>query len=166
MEATAMKPEAIKTKAMNTQLTKTRTNTLNLKHKGYAGEHSEEAFEKLDGLIDDEKIDDEQFPYGECGWFDIMVDDQGNEYAVFGADNMLTDSVAYILPMSANKFQTWAAEIAKDWDGRYAAAATDDALTVNFDSQEVARIDYDNGRYTVTGTDKDAVEQLEYMVNR
>lgn len=65
-----------------------------------------------------------------------------------------------------NKFQTWAAEISKDWDGGYAVAATDDALTVNFDSEEVARIDYDNGRYTVTGTDKAAVEQLEYMVNR
>lgn len=65
-----------------------------------------------------------------------------------------------------SKFQTWAAEISKDWVGRYAAAATDDALTVSFDSEEVARIDYNSGRYTVTGTDKDAVEQLEFMVTR
>lgn len=68
--------------------------------------------------------------------------------------------------MSAqNKFKTWAAEINKDWNG-YKADATEDALTVNFNSEEVARIDYNNGRYTVTGTDKEAVEQLEYMVNR
>lgn len=65
-----------------------------------------------------------------------------------------------------NKFQTWASEIKKDWDGRYAANATEDALTVSFDSEEVARIDFNSGRYTVTGTDKDAVEQLGYMVNR
>lgn len=84
---------------MNPQLTKTRTNLLALKHKGYAGEYSQEAFEILDGQIDNEKIDDEKFPYGECAWFDIMVDDQGKEYAVYGSDNKLTDSVAYILPL-------------------------------------------------------------------
>lgn len=67
---------------------------------------------------------------------------------------------------SPNKFQTWAAEICKDWVGNYKATATEESLIVNFDSEEVARIDYDNGRYTVTGTDKDATEQLEYMVNR
>jgi hypothetical protein len=65
-----------------------------------------------------------------------------------------------------NKFQTWASEISKDWVGGYTANATEDTLTVNLSSEEVARIDYDNGRYTVTGTDKDAVEQLEYMVAR
>lgn len=72
---------------------------MNLQHKGYAGEYSQEAFEILDGQIDDEKIDDEKFPYGETSWFDIMVDDKGNEYAVFGSDNKLTDSDAYYLPL-------------------------------------------------------------------
>lgn len=67
---------------------------------------------------------------------------------------------------SPNKFQTWAAEINKDWVGGYTATAIKDALTVSLNSEEVARIDYNNGRYTVTGTDKNAVEQLEYMVSR
>lgn len=70
-----------------------------------------------------------------------------------------------LIPSAPNKFQTWASEINKDWIG-YKAEATEDALTVNFNSEEVGRIDYNNGRYTVTGTDKEAVEQLEYMVNR
>lgn len=65
-----------------------------------------------------------------------------------------------------NKFQTWATEINKDWIGGYKANATEGALAVNLGSAEVARIDYNNGRYTVTGTDKEAVEQLEYMVGR
>ena len=64
------------------------------------------------------------------------------------------------------KFQTWASEINKDWSSEYSATAMDEAVIVNNDGKEVARIDYDNGRYTVTGTDKDAVEQLEFMVNR
>lgn len=68
--------------------------------------------------------------------------------------------------MTTNKFQNWATEINKDWNGDYKAEATEDAVTVNLNSEEVARIDYNNGRYTVTGTDKEAVEQLEYMVNR
>lgn len=80
-------------------LIKTRTNALNLNHKGYAGEYSTEAFEILDGYIDDQKIDDQKFPYGETGWFDIMTDDQHHEYAVYGADNKLTDSPAYIMPL-------------------------------------------------------------------
>lgn len=65
-----------------------------------------------------------------------------------------------------NKFQTWAAEITKDWDALYKAYATENALIVNRASEEVARIDYNSGRYTVTGVDSDVVEQLEYMVNR
>ena len=65
-----------------------------------------------------------------------------------------------------NKFQTWASEINKDWSTGYKAEATEDALTVSFNSEEVARIDYNNGRYTVTGTDKESAEQLEFMVNR
>jgi hypothetical protein len=65
-----------------------------------------------------------------------------------------------------NKFQTWATEINKDWIGHYKATATENALIVTSNTEEVARIDYNNGRYTVTGTDKNAVEQLEYMVNR
>lgn len=65
-----------------------------------------------------------------------------------------------------NKFQNWATEINKDWNGAYHATASDEALIVNLENNEVARIDYNNGRYTVTGTDKEAVEQLEYMVNR
>jgi hypothetical protein len=64
------------------------------------------------------------------------------------------------------QFQTWATEINKDWTAGYKAAATDESLQVTFNSEEVARIDYNNGRYTVTGNDKEAVEQLEYMVNR
>lgn len=70
-----------------------------------------------------------------------------------------------LIPAAPNKFQTWASEINKDWIG-YKAEATEDALSVNFNSEEVGRIDYNNGRYTVTGNDKEAVEQLEYMVNR
>jgi hypothetical protein len=64
------------------------------------------------------------------------------------------------------RFSNWAAEINKDWASGYKAAATENSLTVNFNSEEVARIDYNNGRYTVTGADKESVEQLEYMVNR
>lgn len=71
-----------------------------------------------------------------------------------------------LIPAASNKFKTWASEISKDWVGGYTAAATDDALTVTLDTEEVARIDYNNGRYAVTGTDQNAVEQLQYMVNR
>jgi hypothetical protein len=66
----------------------------------------------------------------------------------------------------ATQFQTWAAEINKDWTAGYKATATDESLQVTFNSEEVARIDHNNGRYTVTGTEKEAVEQLEYMVAR
>lgn len=65
-----------------------------------------------------------------------------------------------------NTFSTWAAEINKDWTSGYKATATAESLAVAFDGKEVARIDYNNGRYTVTGEDKESVEQLEYMVNR
>lgn len=65
-----------------------------------------------------------------------------------------------------NKFQFWASEINKDWAAGYNAAATDDALIVNDNGKEVARIDYNNGCYTVTGTDAHAMQQLEYMVTR
>ncbi len=68
--------------------------------------------------------------------------------------------------VEATRFQTWASEINKDWTAGYKADATENALTVNFNSEEVARIDYNNGRYTVTGSDKEAVDQLEYMVSR
>lgn len=74
--------------------------------------------------------------------------------------------LADLIPAATNKFQTWASEINKDWSTGHMAEATEDSLSVNFNSEEVARIDYDNGRYTVTGNDKEAVEQLEYMVNR
>lgn len=66
----------------------------------------------------------------------------------------------------STRFSTWAIEINKDWTPGYKATATDESLLVAFNSEEVARINYNNGRYTVTGVDKDAVEQLEYMVNR
>jgi hypothetical protein len=65
-----------------------------------------------------------------------------------------------------NKLSTWAAEINKDWSSGYNATTTDESLQVSFNSEAVARIDYNNGRYTVTGADKEAVKQLEYMVNR
>lgn len=68
--------------------------------------------------------------------------------------------------MNTQKLETLVIEINKDWTKPYTATATENSLIVNFDSVELARIDYDNGRYTVTGTDKDAVEQLEYMINR
>jgi hypothetical protein len=68
--------------------------------------------------------------------------------------------------MQKHKFQTWATEINKDWSAGYNAIATDESLQVSFNSAEVARIDYNNGRYTVSGEDKESVEQLEYMVNR
>lgn len=64
------------------------------------------------------------------------------------------------------QFHTWATEINKDWTAGYSATAAEESLQVTFNSEEVARIDYNNGRYTVTGNDKEAVEQLEYMVNR
>lgn len=66
----------------------------------------------------------------------------------------------------ATRFSTWATEINKDWTAGYSATAAEESLQVAFASEEVARIDYNNGRYTVTGKDKEAVEQLEYMVNR
>lgn len=68
--------------------------------------------------------------------------------------------------MNISNFQSWATEINKNWSAGYNAEATEGALTIKFNSEEVARIDYNNGRYTVTGTDKEAVEQLEYMVTR
>ena len=68
--------------------------------------------------------------------------------------------------MNYQKFQTWATEINKDWTAPYAAVAEESSLVVRFNAEEVARIEYSNGRYTVTGTDEHAVEQLEYMVNR
>jgi hypothetical protein len=71
-----------------------------------------------------------------------------------------------LIPAAATKFQLWAAEINKDWATGYEATATESSLIVNFNIEEVARIDYNNGRYTVTGTDKESAEQLEYMVNR
>lgn len=67
---------------------------------------------------------------------------------------------------TANKFQNWASEINKDWAPGYKATDNENSLIVTFNSDDAARIDYDNGRYTVTGTDKDAVDQLQYMVNR
>lgn len=67
--------------------------------------------------------------------------------------------------MTNNKFQTWAAEINRDWTG-YSATATEEALAVDFNGKEAARIDYNGGRYTVTGEDADAVEQLTYMTER
>ena len=72
-----------------------------------------------------------------------------------------------IIPAAeVTKFSNWAAEINKDWNPPYIAVAHENAIIVRYSSVEVARIDYDNGRYTVAGTDKDAVEVLEYMVNR
>jgi hypothetical protein len=57
-------------------------------------------------------------------------------------------------------------EVNKDWTPGYSATAVDDTLIIISDDKEVARIDYDGGRYTVSGEDKDAVDQLEFMVNR
>ena len=68
--------------------------------------------------------------------------------------------------MSTQKLQNWATEINKDWTPGYKATDNETSLLVSFNNEEVARIDYNNGRYTVTGTDGSAVEQLEYMVNR
>ena len=65
-----------------------------------------------------------------------------------------------------NRFSAWAEEINKDWTRGYAATATDEALVVSYNAAEVARIDYNNGRYTVTGSDNSAVEQLEFMLAR
>lgn len=65
-----------------------------------------------------------------------------------------------------NKLSTWAAEINKDWTPGYTASATEQALIVTYKSEEIARIDYNGGRYSVSGNDKDAVESLEYMTNR
>lgn len=66
----------------------------------------------------------------------------------------------------ATRFKTWADEINKDWTPNYKAADNENSLIVTFNSEEAARVDYNNGTYTVTGTDEHAVEQLEYMVNR
>lgn len=66
------------------------------------------------------------------------------------------------------KLQIWAAEINKDWNAAYKADVTNDTLSIKLNSEEVARLEYNNnnGRYSVTGTDQHAVEQLEYMLNR
>lgn len=68
--------------------------------------------------------------------------------------------------MSAQKFQLWASEINKDWTPGYKATDNENGLIVTFNSEDAARIDYNNGRYTVSGNDESAVKQLEYMVNR
>lgn len=70
---------------------------------------------------------------------------------------------------ASNKFQTWAAEINKDWGHMdYKAIAEEYSVIVYYKSEEVARLDYNNanGRYTVSGADNDAVEQLEWFLNR
>lgn len=64
-----------------------------------------------------------------------------------------------------SNFQLWAEEINEQWFG-YIATFTDDATIVWEDGKEVGRIDYDNGRYTVTSADEDVREQLEYYTNR
>ena len=64
------------------------------------------------------------------------------------------------------KIINWVHEINKDWNGGYTALATEDSLIVTYNLLEVARIDYNNGRYVVTGIDNHAVAQLEFMVNR
>lgn len=65
-----------------------------------------------------------------------------------------------------NKLSTWASEINKDWTPGYVATATEEALIVTYNNAEAARIDYNSGRYSVSGNDKDAVDQLEHMTNR
>ncbi len=65
-----------------------------------------------------------------------------------------------------NNLSTWATEINKEWTPGYNATVTSEFLIVAFEGKELARIDYDNGRYVVSGEDKDSVEQLEHMANR
>lgn len=79
------------------ELNETRTNNLEwLNPKGYQGEYSQEAYFILDPIIGEIASEpNAEFPYGELSWFDIMVDKDGAEYAVFGEDNMNTDSTAY-----------------------------------------------------------------------
>lgn len=70
--------------------------------------------------------------------------------------------------MQNSKLQIWATEINKDWFERYKAHVTGETLIIQFDSQEVARLEYNNtnGRFSVTGTDQHAVNGLEYLLNR
>ncbi len=63
------------------------------------------------------------------------------------------------------KFQVWANEINADWSG-YKAIAEDEAVVVFLNSEELGRIDYNGGRYTVSGSNEDVVDQLTYMVER
>jgi len=65
-----------------------------------------------------------------------------------------------------DELKLWAIEINKDWTLGYKADNNGNSLIVTFKSEEVARINYNNGRYTVTGADKDAVGQLEYIVSQ
>ena len=105
------------------------------------------------------------------GYWDMRNEDEAERDEKAGVTEIdylkwVMAELSDLIPAAPNKFQTWATEINKDWTDGYKAEATEDALSVNFNSEEIGRIDYNNGRYTVTGTDKEAVEQLEYMTNR
>lgn len=84
----------------NNEITCTRTNSISfLEPFGYGGEYSNEAWEILADYEELEEIEkeanDPEFPYGACSWFDVMQDENGELYAVFGEDNKMTDSLCY-----------------------------------------------------------------------
>lgn len=123
-----------------------------------------------DGLMSDEGTTNAQDVAK--GYWDMRTEDEAERDEKAGVTEI--DYVEWVMAELADlipaaeptRFQTWASEINKDWTTGYKANGTEEMLIVNFNSEEVARIDYNNGRYTVTGTDKEAVEQLQYMVNR
>lgn len=131
-----------------------------------------DAYSQLDenGLLTDECTTYAQ-EYGmalyECRNEDeIERDDKAGVTKIDYVEWVMAELGELVSVAKSTLLQTWATEINKDWSAGYNATTTDESLLVAFNSEEVARIDYNNGRYTVTGTDKEAVDQLEYMVNR
>lgn len=72
-------------------LTETRTNAINLNHLNEtAGYYQAEAFYVLQERLSSEEI-------GEMTWFDIMIDDENNMFAVCGEDSLTCDSTCYYI---------------------------------------------------------------------
>lgn len=108
------------------------------------------------------------------GFWDVRTEDeeqrdQEADVTLQDYENWVVAELTNLIPPTSNKFQTWASEINKDWGHNdYKAIAEEYSVIVHYKSEEAARLDYNNanGRYTVSGADKDAVEQLEWFLNR
>lgn len=104
--------------------------------------------------------------YANRAEFEIERDEKAGVTEIYYVEWVMAELSELIPPASRNKFSTWAAEINKDWASGFNATATDEALTVAYNNAEIARIDYNGGRYSVSGNDQDSVAQLEHMTNR